>query len=305
MDAGGGLTPPDRQPTSYTHLFRLADEGGRIYNFYRGKGWDPNVMTSDDNGQTWRWAGQIATGPGRPYVRYASDNQATVHFILTDQHPRDFDNSLYHGYLRGGKLYDSFGKEVGTLDNPPAPSAYTTIFAGKPDAVAWGADINLDAQGRPFVVYSVQVDGAGKPKGTGGMDHRYRYAWFDGTWHDHEVAFAGTRLYAGEDDYTGLICLNPQALGTVYFSSNAGPKTGAPLMSAADSQRHYEIFKGVTDDGGATWKIEAITKDSTQDNIRPNVPIGGPPGAALLWLRGKLTTYANYSLEMVAQIPAP
>ena len=155
------------------------------------------------------------------------------------------------------------------------------------------------------MVYSVQVDGAGKPKGTGGMDHRYRYAWFDGAWHDHEVAFAGTRIYAGEDDYTGLICLNPQALNTVYFSSNADPKTGAALVSSVDGQRHYEIFKGVTEDGGATWKIKAVTKDSTRDNIRPNVPIGDPPGGALLWLRGKMTTYSNYDLEAVAQVPAP
>lgn len=299
------FTPPDREPTSYTHLFRLADENGRIYNFYRGKGWDPNVMTSDDEGKTWAYAGQVATGPGRPYARYASDNRDTVHFILTDQHPRDFDNSLYHGYLRGGKLYDSFGKQVGDLDHPPEPNAYTVIFAGKPDAVAWGSDINLDDLGRPYVTYSVQIDGARKPKGAGGMDHRYRYAWFDGAWQDHEVAYAGTRIYAGEDDYTGLICLAPWALNTVYFSTNADPKTGKPLVSGADGKRHWELFKATTRDGGATWGFEEVTKDSTQDNIRPNAPIGGPAGGALIWLRGHMKAYHNYRLEMVAQVPAP
>lgn len=310
-----GLTlPPLAGAVSYSNLYRLADEGGRIYDFYRGKGWDPNVITSDDLGASWRYAGQLLTGPGRPYVRYASNNRDTVHFVCTEQHPRDFDNSLYHGYLRGGRVYDSFGKEVGELGGRPvAPEALTRVFQGGPDNVAWPSDVNLDSEGRLYVVYSVQKDGAGKPQGFGGMDLRYRYAWFDGrTWHDHEVAFAGSRLYAGEDDYTGLISLHPRALNTVYFSANADSRTGAPLVSAADGQRHYEVFKGTTADGGTNWTIEPVTRDSVEDNIRPNVPPGGPeagaggsPGGALIWLRGKLTSYINYDLEMVALVPAP
>jgi len=296
--------PPSPGNTSYSNLYRLAQEN-RIYNFYRGQGWDPNVIISDDDGASWRYAGQLVTGPGRPYVRYASDNRNTIHFVCTEQHPRDFDNSIHHGYLRGGRIFDSSGREVGTLESPPAPERLTRVFQGGPDNVAWPSDVSLDDQGRLYVVYSVQKDGAGKPPRHGGMDHRYRYAWFDGSWHDYEVAFAGSRLYAGEDDYTGLISLHPQSPNTVYFSADVDPRTGEPLISSSDGKRHYEIFKGTTTDRGASWEFEAVTRDSAMDNIRPNVPLAGPEGSALLWLRGKMTTYINYDLEMVALTPAP
>ncbi len=34
-------------------------EKGRIYNFYRGQNFDPNVLISDDDGDSWRYAGQL------------------------------------------------------------------------------------------------------------------------------------------------------------------------------------------------------------------------------------------------------
>ncbi|HOO56975.1 MAG TPA: BNR-4 repeat-containing protein [bacterium] len=292
---------------TYSNLFRLEGENGRIYDFYRGDDFDPNVLISDDNGKKWRDAGRLIGGPGRPYVKYASDNRGEVHFICTDQHPRDFDNSIYHGCLRAGKIYDSFGNEVGRPGREPAEhSKLTVVFRGDKDNVAWPADFEYAADGRLYAVYSVQKDGAGMPKGFGGMDHRYRYAWFDGeAWHDNKVAYAGSKLYSGEDDYTGLICIHPGAVNTVYFSTNADPRTGAPLISRTDGHRHYEIFKGVTPDGGKTWEFTAVTSDSTLDQIRPNVPKGGPEGSALIWLRGRLKSYRDYDLEMVALIPAP
>lgn len=38
---------------TYSNLFRLDDEGGRIYNFFRGINFNPTLMTSDDGGETW------------------------------------------------------------------------------------------------------------------------------------------------------------------------------------------------------------------------------------------------------------
>ena len=292
---------------TYANLFQLQGENGRIYNFYRGDDFDPNVLISDDNGATWKHKGRLIGGPGRPYVRYASNNNDTIHFVCTEQHPRDFDNSLYHGYVRNGRIYDSFGEEAGSIGRAPAEHGkLTKIFPGDKDNVAWPSDFEYGADGRLYVVYSVQKDGAGMPKGLGGMDHRYGYAWFDGKqWRHYEVAYAGTKLYGGEDDYTGLITLHPEHPDTIYFSTNAEPRTGKPLISATDSKRHYEIFKGVTADGGQSWEFTQITKNSTQDQIRPNVPENGPNGSALVWLRGRLRTYSDYDLEMVVMSPAP
>lgn len=313
------LEPPvsSGHGVTYANVFRLADENdgdGRIYDFFRGEGWDPNVIVSDDDGQTWRRMGQLLAGPGRPYVRYASNGSDTVHFFCTDQHPRDFDNSLYYGFVRDGGVWAGEGKRIGTLgEDVPTHEQLTRVFQGRPDAVAWPCDVELDAQQNPCVVYTVQVDGAGLPPGKGGMDHRFRFARFDGTaWHDEQIAFAGTRLYAGEDDYTGLATIDPCDTSVVYISTDADPVTGEPLVSAADGQRHRELFRGrrFEEGDGEAWEWTAITRDSLADNVRPLVSkaaIGSGDEAvggvrALLWLRGKMTSYTDYDFDAVGYL---
>jgi len=133
-----------------------------------------------------------------------------------------------------------------------------------------------------------------------GNDHRYHYAYWDrSAWHDQEIAFAGTRLYAGEDDYTGNICLHPDRLDTVFISTNADPITGLPLISQADQRRHYELFCGRTSDGGKSWSWEPITRDSISDNLRPIVPQWNAENTVLLWFRGNYRTYRDYQTEVV------
>ncbi len=136
-----------------------------------------------------------------------------------------------------------------------------------------------------------------------GQDHRYRYAaWTEDGWSDCEIAYAGTRLYPGEDDYTGLACLDPDDTSTVFISTNSDPLTGEPLVSVADGQRHHEIFQGVTPDGGRTWQWTPVTSNSTSDNLRPIVPKWNHHSRAVLWLRGKMRTYTDYDLKPVALI---
>ena len=315
LDIGAGYT--------YSNLFRLEAEQGRIYNFHRGLGYNPNCNISDDGGKTWRYGWRLLewtredlqnnpryTGLDgrRPYLRYAGDGRDTIHFITTDDHPRAYDNSIYHGYYRAGKLFRSDGAPVGEPGAEgtanPKPCSFTEVFRGDADHVAWTTDLRLDAEGRPRMIFSVQRDGAAiralKKGGDGGHDHRYHYARWDGSrWQVHELAFAGTRLYAGEDDYTGLAALDPQDANVVFISTNADPQTGRPLVSTADSKRHWEIFQGTTADGGAHWKWSAITANSTQDNLRPVMPVrpGGP--RVVLWARGDLKAYTDYRLDIV------
>jgi hypothetical protein len=149
-------------------------------------------------------------------------------------------------------------------------------------------DVELDAEARPYVAFSVQRDGRDLPRGKGGMDIRYHYARFDGTqWNVHEVAYAGMRLYPNEDDYSGLASLDPKNPDVMYISTNAEPVSGAPLVSRTDTKRHYELFRGVTTDGGANWKWSPITANSTVDNLRPIVPKWEDERTALAWMRGK------------------
>jgi hypothetical protein len=292
------IAPEARMGVTYANL-HSGGRPGRVLNLFRGPGWNPNLMISEDGGRSWTWVGQVLGGPGRPYLKYASAGDGTVHMLATEQHPRDFDNSLFHGVLRGTTVSGSGGAQVGEVGKaPPAPDALTRVFAGGPDAVAWPCDLELDTDGRPVCVFTTQVDGAGKPRGRGGADHRFHHARFDGVrWRVHELAHAGTRLYPGEDDYTGLAAVDPSDPMTVFLSTDADPRSGEPLVSKTDGQRHRELFRARSDDDGATWTFEALTHDSNADQLRPIVPAGEP--RVLLWLRGTMTSYSDYAFEVV------
>jgi hypothetical protein len=304
------FSPSAASRVTYSNLCRLSAEHGRIYDFFRGKDdrFKPSVAWSDDEGRTWAAGGVVVDVPAafrhRPYVKYASNDRDTVHLVYTEGHPRDFDNSLYHVLYRDGGLRRSDGTLIRSLaEGLREPAEGTRIFQGDPANVAWAADVALDHDGRPYAAYSVQKDSGGLAPGRGGTDHRYRLArWTGAVWQDGEIAHAGSRLYAGEDDYTGGIALVPGDPGTVIVSTNADPATGAPLVSAADGKRHWEIFRGTSPDGRA-WSWKALTRDSTVDNIRPVVPAadGRPP--IVLWARGAYRSYTDYDLEIVGLLP--
>ena len=192
--------------------------------------------------------------------------------------------------------------------SPLKPRSFTELFKGGPDRVAWTVDLELDERGHPYTAFSVQVDGAegrGRRDPRFGQDHRYYYGrWDGGTWHVHEMAFAGTCLYTRESDYTGLIALDPHDPDYVVISANADPKTGAPLVSKADGQRHWELYRGFTRDRGKTWQWKAITTNSTVDNLRPVIPAWTSPRRLVLWARGSLTTFTTYPLDIVGLIEA-
>jgi rhamnogalacturonyl hydrolase YesR len=305
---------------SYSNVYRLPAENGRTYNFSRSRGYNPNCNISEDDGSTWKYGWRLFswtkddlknnplyTGIDgcRPYVRYASNGKDTIHFVTTEDHPRAFDNSIYHGFYRGGKLHDSAGKVLaGSSDGfTLKPTSFTKIFDGGADKVAWTTDLELDAAGNPYTAFSVQIDGA-KDRGKrgaahDGMDHRYFYARFDGSqWESHQMAYAGTRLYATEDDYTGLVALDPQDPATVVISTNADPSSGTPLLSKADQKRHWELFRGKTGDHGKTWNWTALTRDSTSDNLRPNIPSNSGGKRLILWARGELRAYTDFHLDI-------
>jgi len=317
LDVGAGYT--------YSNVFRLSAEGGRVYNFHRGRQYNPNCTVSGDEGETWSYGWRLLSwGPedfrgdprftgsdgGRPYLRYASNGVDTIHFVTTDDHPRAFDNSIYHGFYRGGKLHNSAGFVVGEPGREGhsdlRPRSFTEVFEGGADRVAWTTDLELDRQGRPYTVFSVQVDGAGgrgRRAAEFGNDHRYWYARFDGRrWHCHEMAHAGTKLYTAESDYTGLVALDPDDPDVVVISTNADPSSGAPLVSKADGKRHWELYRGVTPDHGASWTWTALTRDSELDNLRPLIPAHPGGERIVLWCRGTLKSYTDYRLDVCARV---
>jgi hypothetical protein len=308
------FTPTAATQLTYSNLFLLTAESNRVYDFYRGldASYKPSYAYSDDLGQTWHSGNVIINVPStgtlqRPYARYVSNGTDTVHITYTEAHPRDFDNSIYHVYYKAGTLYRSDGTAIHPLTQGlTIPAEGTRIFQGDANNVAWTVDAVLDpVNGRPHVVYSVQIGSAGLPTGQGGTDMRYRYARWDGTaWRDHPLAYAGTRLYSGEDDYTGLASLDPTDTSVIYISTNANPATGVALMSAADGRRHWEIFRGNTANAGDSWTWTPMTMNSTLDNLRPIVVSDGATRKVLLWLRGTYRAYTDFQQQVLMQILA-
>jgi len=290
---------------TYSNLFRLSSTG-ITYNFYRGENSNPNVLISSDDGSTWSYGGRlikIGTGSVRPYVKYTSNNIDKIWFTYTDGHPYNVaDNNIYVAYLQGTDIYNAYGADIGNLSASEgiAPSAGTMVYDAPADGSqrGWTSDICMDPNGYPVLGYTTRMTNE---------DHRYRYARFNGsTWTDRQIAYAGQCLYTAQNDYTGLITLDPQNPNIVYISTNADPVTGSPLISLADGQRHWEIFRGTTADGGASWAWEYITKNSTVDNIRPVVPIWDNPQTILLWMRGIYSTYTSYNTQIVGMFdPEP
>jgi hypothetical protein len=279
---------------TYSNLFQPSSEHGRLYNYFRSVQHQQNWMYSDDNGATWEYGGMFLKGYQgyAPYFKYATNYVDEIHFIGTEDHPRNYDNSVYHGVVRNQTIYQSDGKLFAPLSKTTEKSGdiwdLTLVYKGDPDNVAWVIDLHLDKAGKPVCVFSVQKDGRGLPKGQGGLDHRYHWAKWDGKqWIQHEIAYAGTRLYTHEDDYTGLAALDPMNTNVVYISTDAHPVSGLPLISLADGKRHHELFKGVTNDDGKSWIWSSITSNSDTDNLRPIIPIWDDPKLALVWMRGK------------------
>lgn len=292
LDNGAGAT--------YNNVYFLPgdnDGEGRLYNFTRARNFDPNVQVSYNHGSSWQLAGKLLTeggGGDRPYVRYASDGKR-IHLITTDRHPRNYANNIYHGYVQNGVLYDSDGRVIDeTVFDPQgvAPAALTTVFqngteyGGVVMNRAWTVDLELDAAGNPVCIFSARVEDNNE-------DHRFFYARHDGDkWHVVELAHAGGYLYRREDDYTGLVAINPVDTNVVFMSSDIDPRTG-------DRTRKYEIYRGATSDAGATWQWKAITENSTMDNLRPLVPQRNSEETVVLWLRGEFRTYTDYDTKVV------
>lgn len=298
---------------TYCNPLRLAADGNRTWLFHRGHGLDPNYLVSDDDARTWRYGGKLYVGRDgySPYTKYISNKRDTVHFVATEDHPRNFDNSLYHAFVHAGKIHRSDGTVVAPLaigtECEVRPWDLTRIYQGGPDHVAWMTDLHLDQDERPVVLFTVQRGSAGMPRGKGGDDHRFHYSRWDGTkWITREIAHAGKRLYPGEDDYTGLGAIDPQNTNVVYLSSNADLKTGQPLISTGDGRRHHEIFRGETKDGGATWQWAPVTTNSTVDNLRPLVPVWKDERTALVWMRGMYkANRGEWMTKVVATILKP
>jgi hypothetical protein len=282
----------------------------RMYNFVRSVNRDPSALVSTDEGRTWSFGGKLLTdtnvGYVNGYVKYVSNGKDRIDFITTEHHPRDFNNSIWHGYVQGGKTHRSDGtvvdEDLFDADKAPKPADLTKVFAadtvvdGEPMTRCWTTDLQLDGEGRPVALITCRANDT--PANSNFNDHRFFYGRYDGQkWNVHQLAKAGARLWAAEQDYVGGGAIDPQHPEVVYISTPIDPRTNAKLDK-------HEIFKAVTADGGASWKWTPITFNSTNSNLRPVVPPWKSDKTALLWLRGSMSRSQNYNMDVVGTIEA-
>ena len=280
----------DTYTSSYTNVHYVPGED-RLYNIIRVFERTPCISYSDDWGETWNFMGRLngitgTTTYSNFYHKFRVHGNR-IHFIGCEQHPRNYTNSIYHGYIENGISYDSFGNQVDVINDMEATtiSAFTTVWQIGQAAegqyhTAWTNEIEIDENGYPVCLFQTRYGTESFGGHPGAADHRFFYGRFDGTeWKYTELAKMGPGMHSPEQDYIGMGCIHPNNVNIIYIGTPFDPRDNTPL-------EHREIFKGVTSDKGQSWEWTQITINSTEDNIRPAIPQWDADNTAVFWSRG-------------------
>ena len=304
--------PWNESDITYNNLWQLSSEG-RIYNFVRSVETSPTFLQSEDNGATWTFGGRLTASPQQGYnagyYKYWGNGVDRIDFFATEAHPRDANTSVFHGYIKGGKSYDSFDKEIDDNlfdSNAPEIKEFTTVFAAGTmiNGVAlnhlWNFDIARYEDGTIGVLWQGREGAGGKDNPN--PNHRILYSRFDGTkWTSTYLVRGGRTLYRDtsgwwEEDYLGGAALDPDDPHVIYVSTPIDPRDDTTTYD------NHEIWKGVTCDDGATFQWEPITMNSQSENLRPAVPKWDANNTALLWFRGPYQTAQSYDAQVMGII---
>jgi hypothetical protein len=304
-------TRPDN--ITYNNPWKMSSEG-RYYNFIRSVNTSPNFLYSEDEGQTWTYGGRLTASPQQGYnagyYKFWGNGVDRVDFFATEAHPRDANTSVFHGYIKGGKSYDSFDQELdGELFDTDAPqiTEFTTVFSagGTIDGVAvrrlWNFDIARYEDGTIGVLWQGRENECAD-KNNCNPGHHVLYSRFDGAgWTSTYLVQGGRTLYREqganvewwEEDYLGGAALDPDDPHVIYVSTNIDPRDNSTAYP------NNEIWKGVSCDDGASFQWTPMTMNSPNENLRPVVPKWDAQNTALLWFRGNYQTAQKYSAEVV------
>lgn len=286
---------------AYSNVYYLSEEK-RMVDFARANDRAPNFLFSNDSGATWKFGGQLTTNSSntynKGYYKYWGNGVDRIDMAFTEEHPRDFTTSIYHGYIKGGKTYNSKGEladdDIYSTSKIPTFDKFTKVFANgtKVNGVTmgrcWEMDIARYDDSTVVILFEARANNEVD-------DHRYFYARYDGTeWKYTYIGKAGKHIYGNESDYVGLGSVNPDDPDRIYLCTTFNP--GDDAQSPASKR---EIWRGMTSDKGATWKWEKVTANSSVDNFRPIVPKWKRGKEALLWFRGTYTSAQNVKSEVV------
>lgn len=293
---------------AYANLVELDNA---IYNFHRCQSGADSFYTTHyskttNGGTTWAAVAKIANESGqRSYFRCARNGGTRVDFLINDGHPDEFTgNSTYHFYMlvTGGveSWHASDGTNLGAL--PFQPSAkFTRVWDGTGGVESWVWGIAPGPDGYPRGVFATFPNRVN--------DHRYHYArWTGSAWSVNEICTAGGTLYnvvsgvdgsggsTYQDHYSGGVCIDPDNVNTIYCSrptkSDGTIGVGGPEGA---SRGTFQIWKGVTTDGGATWTMTQLTF-GTEDSFRPYKVAGTN---VVAYVTGRYVKFTDYQTRVV------
>ena len=291
--------------TTYSNPHYLAAEN-RVYNLARGHGHGAqNIMLSTNLGDSWFYGGRMTSNANVGYVngyfRYSSDGER-IDFTCTEYHPRDFNTSIYHGYLKNGQAFRSDGTvlDPDVFDQMPVtPQSFMPVFQtgtvlppGQTNSRCWNLDVQRYSDGSVAALIKTRInDNTNSPSHD--PDHAFFYCRYNGVnWTSIYLGKAGKKLYRSEQDYTGLGALCPNDPNTIFISTPFDPRNDNQLVV-------HEIFKGVTTNQGASWSWTPLTRNSIRDNLRPIVPAWDQNHTVLLWWRGTYHSAQSYDAAVV------
>ncbi|HEV3378807.1 MAG TPA: BNR-4 repeat-containing protein [Thermoleophilaceae bacterium] len=275
---------------TYPNPIRLPQEN-KTYLFWRGGNYNPTFSTQMDGSSEWSEAKNLIHLPNeRPYVKYASDGQDTIHVAYTNAHPNEFgDVNIYYARVRDGMIERANAEPIEPLaDAPITPAAGDEVFDEAEQA--WVHDVAADSDGNPVIVFASFPTPA---------DHRYWYArWTPTTGWDvqrietAEVSSMGGsfREDGGSPYYSGGLTLDHEDPSIVYLSRQVGE--GA-----------WQVETWTTPDGGANWNSAQVSLAGDR-NVRPVSPRGMPnpfeDDLSVIWMRGSYPTYEDYRTSIIA-----
>ena len=303
-------TRPDE--ITYNNPWKMSSENNRLYNFIRSVNTSPNFLVSEDNGENWTYGGRLTASPQQGYnagyYKYWGNGVDRIDFFATEAHPRDANTSVWHGYVKGGKSYNSTDQEIdGDIFDGEAPeiTEFTNVFraGGQLNGVTlhrlWNFDIARYEDGTIGVLWQGRENEClNQDKNSCNPGHHLAYSRFNGTeWSSTYLVPGGRTLYRNrsdwwEEDYLGGGALDPDDPHVIYVSTPIDPRDGT-----TDHTMH-EIWKGVSCDDGATFQWTPMTMNSANENLRPVVPKWDAENTAVLWFQGNYQTAQMYSAQV-------
>lgn len=285
---------PGPSRVTYSNLIYLAKER-RLYNFFRGFGdsFKPSAMYSDDLGKTWIHSGILVAVDReemrqRPYLPAVSNGEDEIHFVFTDGHPRNQDNSLYHMVYKSGiGLTDSLGHRIAGLETGiPSPGVTTRVFRGNVNQVAWPVELKL-IDGSPRILFQVSNRSALRKTATADIDFALARLE-EGKWLTKYLGSGGSQLYSGEDDYSGLATM--LAGNRSVISTNRDSRTG----------RLNEFWNFIDSATGEIVFRASVKASDNQTSLHRPVAVEVFGAEYILALTGSMTNFKSFQYQLVA-----